>query len=184
MAVYQTLSGLPRSFSFGLKMIILPTNNRTRTIFDFSKYRPELFINSRFASNAIPITTCFLVVVAGTVFLIVRFKQSRQLRLSMTGSAEQSDKMSAKDIRLIRTVISICVIYIVGVLPNVSLYAACTIYPDLNVSNPYFGKFLLLAYYVCDVFQAMSSSVNIFVYFNMGSRYKDTFRQTFLPCTK
>ena len=184
MAVYQGFSGLPRSFSFGLTTITLPTNNRTLTIFDFAKYRPELFVNSVFASNSVPTITCFVIVVVGTVFLISRFKQSRQLRLAMKGPERPADEMSGKDIRLIRTVISICIIYIICATPNVFLYAASTIYPPLNIGNLYLKNFSLLLYVIGDLFQAISSSVNIFVYWAMGSKFKDTFRQTFLPCTK
>ena len=157
MAVYQTLSGLPRSFSFGLTTIILPTNNRTLTIFDFAKYKPELFMNSIFASNTNSATTCFFVVLVGTTFLFNRFIQSRQLRLAMTGPAETSDKMSVKDIRLIRTVISICITYIVGAIPIVLLYAASNIYPQLNIGNTNFKNFYSFYIWVAICFRPLQA---------------------------
>ena len=180
MLIYQTCTGLPKSFATGLSRTISPLTNRTLIFFDFSKLDAFMFKTSMLISLSIPNLICFTIVLVGTVFFIINFKQSRKLRNSMSASRGISDKTSDKDARLIRLVICICIIYIVGAAPNVGVYLAETIYPPLHVSNPYLGYFIHACYIVCNLFQATASSVNIFVYFGMGSKFMQTFKEIFL----
>ena len=179
MFIFQIASSLPRCFAIGLTKITSPVTNRTVVIFDLEKYNAGMFFMSMLVSFSIPGLICFVVVLVGTIFLISNFKQSRQLRKSMSGSEGISDKMSVKDARLVRSIIFICVIFIVGSTPNVLLYLIQTIYPTLNIIDPYLGNLTYAFYTVSHTFQATASSVNIFVYFGMGSRFKYTFKQTF-----
>ena len=183
MLIYQAATGTPKSFAARLTTTTSPLTNRTVIFFDFSKLDYFMFKTSMFVSLSIPSLICFTIVVMGTVFFIINFKQSRKLRNTMSGSGEKTDKMSDKDARLIRLVIFICIIYIVGAAPNVGLYAVQTVYPSLNISNPYQGYFIHALYIVSNLFQATACSVNIFAYFVMGSKFKQILQQTFLCWT-
>ena len=97
----------------------------------------------------------------------------------MSGSGEKSDKMSGKDARLIRLVIAICVIYIVGAAPSTGVFIVQTAYPPLNRTDLYFANFYIALNLTTNFFQATASSVNIFVYFGMGSKYKEMFKEIF-----
>ena len=182
MAVYQVASGLPRSFAIHLTSVISPMHNRTMIGFDFGRFKTKLFMTSVFASYSIPTFILFIVVLVGTIFLINSFKQSRQLRDSMTGSEKSS--LSNKDSRLIRLVIFICMFYIISAAPLVLIFITSFIYPDFNDTNLYLKNLLLVSHSIGELFQALSSSINIFVYFRMGSKYKDTFKQIFLRHSK
>ena len=178
MAVYQVASGLPRNFAIHLTSIMSPIHNKTLIVFDFQRFKTKLFNTSVFASYSIPTFVLFIVVLVGTIFLINSFKQSRQLRDSMTGSEKSA--LSNKDARLIRLVIFICIFYIVSSAPVVMIFITSFVYPDFNDTNLYLKNLLYLSHSIGELFQALSSSINIFVYFRMGSKYKDTFKQIFL----
>ena len=177
MAVYQIASGLPRNFAIHLTPIVSPINNRTLIIFDFDRFNSKLFMTSVFASYSIPTSILFIVVLIGTIFLINSFKRSRQLRDAMTGSEKSS--LSNKDARLVHMVIFICIFYIISAAPLVLIFITAAVYPDFNDTNPYLKNLLYLSHSIGELFQALSSSINIFVYFRMGSKYKDNFKQIF-----
>ena len=181
MAVYQVASGLPRNFAIHLTSATSPIHNKTSVVFDYSKFKPKLFMASVFASYSIPTSVLFIVVLVGTIFLINSFKQSRQLRDSMTGSEKSS--LSNKDSRLIRLVIFICSFYIISAAPLVLIFVTSFIYLDFTES-PYLKNFFYASHFIADLFQAISGSMNIIVYFRMGSKYKDTFKQIFLRNSK
>ena len=182
MTVYQVASGLPRSFAIHLTSVVSPLNNRTVVIFDFDQFNSKMFMTSVFSSYSVPTFVLFIVVLIGTNFLINSFKQSRQLRDSMTGSEKSS--LSNKDARLVHMVIFICVFYIVSAAPLVLMFITAAVYPDFNDTNPYLKNVLFASHCIGELFQAFSGSINIFVYFRMGSKYKDTFKKVFLCCSK
>ena len=179
MLIYQTVTGLPKSFATGLSTTVSPLTNRTFTFFDFTKVDIFMYNTSQFISLSLPTLICFIIVLVGTVFFIINFKQSRKLRMTMSGSGQTSNKMSDKDGRLVRLVILICIIYIVGAAPNVALYVVQTVYPSLNVSDQYLGHFTHGCYIVSNLFQATACSLNIFVYFTTGSKFNQSFKDIF-----
>ena len=177
MVIYQIVSGLPRSFAITLKMITSPVTNRTITFLIDMDH--SVFLQSFFLSYSIPTFLCFSFVVVGTIFLVRKFKKSRQLRASMTRTEKESDKISDKDLRLICSVIFICVVYIIGVTPNILISIASGIHPRMKINDPYFGYFANALVAIGNFFQAISCSVNIFLYFKMGSRFKQIVQQIF-----
>ena len=180
MVIYQIATGLPKSLATGLTTTTSPLTNQTITIFDFTKLDLFMYTTSQFISFSLPNLICFIIVLVGTIFFIINFKQSRQLRKTMSGSGGKSDKMSDKDARLIRLVIFICIIYIVGASPNTVLFVVQSAYPPLNRTDLYFGNFYHALNIVSNFVQGAASSVNIFVYFGMGSKFKETFKEIFL----
>ncbi|KAK3756711.1 hypothetical protein RRG08_018435 [Elysia crispata] len=180
MVIYQIATGLPKSLATGLTTTTSPLTNQTITIFDFAKLDMFMYTTSQSISFSLPNLICFIIVLMGTIFFIFSFKQSRQLRKTMSGSGEKSDKMSDKDARLIRLVIFICIIYIVGTAPNTVFFVVQSAYPPLNTTDLYFGNFYQSLNVVANFFQGTASSVNIFVYFRMGSKFKETFKEIFL----
>ncbi|RUS88439.1 hypothetical protein EGW08_003776 [Elysia chlorotica] len=179
MVIYQIASGLPRSFGIVLQWGVSPKTNKT--LIKFVMTNPKLVMASYLASNSIPVFICFFVVVVGTVFLIAKLKQSSQLRVSLKGlQNNEANKMSYKDMRLVRCVVSICIIFIVGSTPGVLMNVATNVYPPLHADNPYLGFTHIATFYITLMCNAIQSSVNFVFYLRMGSRYKQNFKQLFL----
>ncbi|KAK3713854.1 hypothetical protein RRG08_033826 [Elysia crispata] len=166
-------SGLPRSF--GVRFVWTTSALTNRTIISYVMFNPRLISLSFFVSFSVPNLICFIIVVLGTVFLISKFKQSRQLRSTMSVTGEKSNKLSDKDVRLVRSMILISALYIFGAAPNVLLYVIPAAYPSLYIDNPYLGNLFAVFLIIAGVIQAISCSVNIFVYVGMGTNFRKTF---------
>ena len=177
MFIYQIVLFLPRGFAIGYTWTISPLTNKT--LIRYTVFIPQLMIISSLAAYSIPNLICFFSVAFGTVFLISKFKQSRKFRDSMTGPGKGSHKLSDKDIRLVRSMIFICVIYIVGTTPGAIYYIASTAYPQIYIDDPYLGNLGSIFIGIGNFFQTISCSVNIFVYLRMGSNFKQTFMDMF-----
>ncbi|KAK3713857.1 hypothetical protein RRG08_033829 [Elysia crispata] len=177
MVIYQIASGLPRSF--GVRFAWIPSAVTNSTRISYVIFNPRLVSLSYLVSFSIPNLICFFVVVLGTIFLISKFKQSRQLRSTMSVTGKKSNEMSDKDVRLVRSMIFISALYIFGAAPNVLLYIVHSAYPSLHIDNPYLGYLHSLLLLATMVLQAASCSVNIFVYVRMGSNFKAKLREMF-----
>ncbi|KAK3783905.1 hypothetical protein RRG08_048684 [Elysia crispata] len=177
MVIYQIASGLPRSFGVRFTWTVSPQTNRT--LVTFVIFRPRLVVASYLASFSVPSLLCFAVVLVGTVFMIAKLKLSRQLRNSMTGSGNDTNILSDKDIRLVRSMVFICIIFIVGSAPGILMNIAGIAYPPLHADNPYLRHFYVTFFAISMMFLAIHSSVNIFVYLTMGTNFKKTFKEMF-----
>ncbi|KAK3742188.1 hypothetical protein RRG08_056546 [Elysia crispata] len=177
MVIYQIASGLPRSFGVRFTWTVSPQTNRT--LVTFVIFRPRLVVASYLASFSVPSLLCFAVVLVGTVFMIAKLKLSRQLRNSMTGSGNDTNILSDKDIRLVRSMVFICIIFIVGSAPGILMNIAGIAYPPLHADNPYLRHFYVTFFAISMMFLAIHSSVNIFVYLTMGANFKKTFKEMF-----
>ncbi|RUS89318.1 hypothetical protein EGW08_002925 [Elysia chlorotica] len=199
MVVYQVLATMPRSLILHITKTKSQFSNRMVYKVDPKKYDQRILNATLMASNAIPTFLCFLVVVVGTIFLIYSFKKSRALRHAMTRSKtgptantgsdkgsklDTGTKMSEKDRKLIRSVIAISSIYIFGETPHVLFFCAGAFYPPFNLYNPYFYYFAASLVMMSHFFQAVSYSVNFFVYLNMSSKFKQTFKEIFPGCLR
>ena len=180
--IYQVATGLPQIIGLAWTVTTSPLTNRTLVIVDLRKYKPKMIIISLAVSYSFPTTASFITVVVGTFFLIVNLNKSRKLRDSMTGN--KTEKISAKDVILVRSVIFICIIFIVGSFPNVLIFILSTLYPRFYIYDPELGNITNLSFAISFVFQGTSCSVNIFVYLWLSSRFKQIFKETFLCFTK
>ena len=182
MVIYETATSLPQIFFLGWSVTTSPLTNRTLVIFDRTKYKPTPSIYAVAASYSFPTIACFIIVLVGTIFLIVSFNKSRRLRDSMTGT--KTERMSTKDAILVRSVIIICIIFIVGAFPSVLIYIVATLYPRFYIYDPELGNIQILSLRVALIFLTTSSSVNIFVYLSLSSRFRQIFKQSFLCSMK
>ena len=172
MLFYQ-ISGTPHYFGRGISARISERTNRTVYYLDPEKFNNDLIALSIVVSYSVPTFTCFIIVIIGTTFLVIKFKQSMQLRKKMSGKS--IDEKSTKDARVTRSVIIICAIYIFGYFPSVIQFLASAAEPNYHMYDPYYANFFQLFVGIGCITQAMSSSANIFVYWHMSSKFKETF---------
>ena len=182
MEAYQIASATPRSFAIILtRTTSLLTN---KTIFFFESTNQVMDISSILASYSIPTFVCFIIVVAATVFLISRFNHSRRFRDSMVRQDNRTEKISNEDMKLSRAVAFICIIFIIEATPNVFMFVSIIVYPELHVTMPRLRNISYVIVASGMLFHAISSSINIFVYFRMGQKFKSTFKESFILCNK
>ncbi|KAK3745308.1 hypothetical protein RRG08_014456 [Elysia crispata] len=130
-----------------------------------------------FCFFAVPSTTCFFIVVVTTILLVVRLRRNLEWRKQ---TASQSESSSSKENRVARTIIAISTIFIICFFPNVLNLFVQIIHPPFRYMDPYLGTLTVVMFTFSGVFQAISSSINIFFYYKMSSKFKRVFSETFL----
>ena len=149
--------------------------NSSGTVYSFHTVSIYLYQVSTLASGTIPTNICFAIVTIATIFLVIKFKESRKKREKMTGKSGDSEK----DARLVVTVLAICIIYIIGYLPYAANYLIVWIYPEFTYFNIYLRNMIMLFLSISVTFQITSSSVNSFVFFKMNDKYRKNFYALF-----
>ena len=151
-----------------------PATNRTGFVFVFTEHFQLLTSIAMFAYSVGPSVVSFIVVSIGTVFLIVKLKESTRWRKSSSTGAHKQE-ISSKETRVIRSAVLVCLVYIVCFTPNVCIVLASIIEPRLYIADPYFGPFVFILLYFASLFQVISSACNIFIYLTTSIRFKKTF---------
>ena len=155
-----------------------PVTNHTGLVFVFTKQFQYISTIAKFAFSVGPSAVSFIVVSVGTVFLIVKLKETTRWRKSSSTGA-QKQEVSSKERRVIRSAVFVCLLYIVCFTPNVCIITAGIIEPRLYVADPYYGPLVFVLFYSANVFQGISSSFNIFIYLATSIRFKQTFMLIF-----
>ncbi|RUS74385.1 hypothetical protein EGW08_017866 [Elysia chlorotica] len=130
-----------------------------------------------FCFFAVPSTTCFFIVLLSTLFLVIRLRKNLKWRQERSS---QSAKSSCKENKLVRTIIAISTIFIICFFPNVLNFFVQIIHPSFRYLDPYLGTLAVVMFSFSGVTQAISSSINIFFYYRMSSKFKRVFSETFL----
>ncbi|KAL8603528.1 hypothetical protein ACOMHN_052757 [Nucella lapillus] len=105
----------------------------------------------------------------------------RQQTASMTTSTttEKTDnktKALAKEAALTKTLIATSVLFIVCLVPILLVQMATFLVKDLNYDGRYHNLTSVL-WQCINTFRCLNSSLNFFIYFYMGSKFRDTLRQ-------
>lgn len=133
------------------------------------------FLIHSVAMNAISL----ICVVVCTLMLIVKLKQKTEWR--KTSVARVASKEDVRDASVIKMVTLIAIIFIVCFLPGTINFFIMAYDTKFSVNGEY--KNLFFSVWSMTIFlETVNSSVNIFVYMKMSSKFRATFLQTFLIC--
>ena len=123
--------------------------------------------------------------------LSLKLYQAAQIRRSCTAGGMQqpgqtSDKtvtktMSTKDLQVVKSVALVCSIFIVAQFPFLLSSTIRLIIPEFNSGKRLSGLFGVFSQ-VSRTCSYLNASINIFVYYNYNSKYRDTFKSLF--CAK
>ena len=138
-------------------------------------------INDALNKNAIA-GTSFNVMIACTVLLSFKLFQSSKIRLPAASgsgsrehpnpSQEQKQNLSPKDVRVVLTVVLVCIIYILAQLPSFCYFLA-------RVAGINLVWFIRFAVKVSQTCYMTNASINILVYYNCNSKYRATLLSLF-----
>ena len=165
MAVYESV------FVVLMILLVRPPYHRPQPI------RVVLLIYS----VSIPVTVCFVLLVFSTVFMVTRLRQSLTWRNST--STQQAKTSGVKERRVVVSVVWICTVFIICYTPFVLSFVTALVYPKYTLWDPYLGWFTHSVYTFNYMFQTVSSSSNIIVYYRVSTRYREVFRGLF-GCSK
>ena len=183
----DVLLHLPMLTVFRLGWVRDPSMNTTslsllRDSFTLHVYKQK--INDILNENSIPWVT-FIIMVASVALLSFKLFESSKVRSSANRiqstettpgkSAEpkqtHSHKLSAKDVKVVQSVVLVCSIFIISQLPSLIYTPIRSSWSEFNERGQL--RFLASIFIKVDwTFMVANASVNIFVYYNYNSKFK------------
>ena len=125
-----------------------------------------------------PTLICFPIVVISTSILIFRLKNTRTWRDTVV---KQPNSDSSKEKKVARSVIFICSMFIICFLPNIVTLIGNAAVTRFSLTDPYLKWLVHIIFLVTFFFQTLNSSINIFVYYSMSTRFRGVFKDVFFP---
>lgn len=119
----------------------------------------------------------FVTILFLTIFLVCKLASKARWRRSVTAEKDVStkDKKTIKMVALIATVLIVCY------APGTAISMVTIFEPEFHLMGKYMNIFFA-TWSFAFVFQTVNSSVNIFLYYNMSTKFRQTFDQLFSPC--
>lgn len=120
----------------------------------------------------------FVTVIIFTLVLVIQLNKKSKWRRMATNDSAPSEAISRRERKPMKMVVMIATVLIVCYTPGVLVSSVSFFEPEFSVLGQYTNAFVSMWSFVV-VFQAFNSSVNIFLYYYMSSKYKETFRLVF-----
>ena len=119
------------------------------------------------------------VVTATTIITSLKIRQAAAWRAgssSASGKSSSSSSLSIspQEVALTKMLIGIAVLFIVFISPHVVFRLTCFVFPEMDIGRRN-QNFYLSGIWILEMCMNVNSSFNIFVYYAMGSRYRETF---------
>ncbi|XP_059177307.1 probable G-protein coupled receptor B0563.6 [Physella acuta] len=171
---------LPLYFSAYFSWNFYPLYNTTKLGISFrpNKLEIESLIFIFQASLAI---TAFISVIIFTSVLVVKLKKKSKWRQKSTFDKDQTESMSNRERRTVSLIILVATVLIVCYSPAVVCSITTTLYPAFSITGPQSNLFHI-AWSFGFLCHSINSSVTIFLYYSMSSKYRATFNQLFPLC--
>ncbi|CAL1545321.1 unnamed protein product, partial [Lymnaea stagnalis] len=121
----------------------------------------------------------FSLIIIFTVILIAELRHKSKWRAETTSGADRALKnMDKKESKTIKMITAIAVIYISCYSPAIiDLLIAVTV-PEFYIVGLYKNSFLM-AFSFPNLFESLNSSLSIFLYYRMSTKYRHTFNAIF-----
>ncbi|XP_005100030.1 uncharacterized protein LOC101860253 [Aplysia californica] len=124
----------------------------------------------------------FVLVICCTIVLVVKLNSKKKWRRTTAvrgANSTTTGGVGTQDEKVVKMVTFIAAIYIVCFVPPTFLLFFTVINPDFRFDGKYGGIYRLL-WSVQLSLEALNSSVNLFVYLRMSSKFQQVFASTFL----
>lgn len=132
-----------------------------------------------FVIHSLLSTTSFFGVVVFTVVLVIKLRKSSEWRKKATSGHGNARSISTREQKTVKMVALIASVLILCNTPGAIVSMATFIVgPELSVTGKYINVCISVWSIACS-FQTVNSSVNVFFYYNMSSKYKQTFDDIF-----
>lgn len=126
--------------------------------------------------------TAFLLIIICTITLVTELQAKAKWRQKSLQHS-QAETASNRNLKVAKMVVTISTLFIVCFTPlNIGFIVMATV-PELSLEGRHRNKLVILGS-LGVILESVNSSANIFVYYNMSSRYKCVFQQLFRINTK
>ncbi|CAG5116579.1 unnamed protein product, partial [Candidula unifasciata] len=154
-----------------LGWISFPGN--TTLLGSFITSSTELSASVSYTTHAVIQLCCFFAVLVFTAGLTIRLRQKTRWRNKLTSTQSSTSKSTQREDKAIKMVTLIATIYVVCYLPTITFLIGTVLHPGFNAKGDYKNVFFSAWSFVilCGV---VNSSVNLFVYHHMSSKFRKT----------
>ena len=115
-----------------------------------------------------------IVVTATTIITSLKIRQAAAWRAGSSSASGKSSSSVSQELALTKMLIGIAVLFIVFVFPLALFRFVCLFMPEMNVGRRN-QNFYMSGVWILDMSMSVNSSFNFFVYYTIGSRYRETF---------
>lgn len=154
-----------------------PDRNRTLLGIIYTDDRERVERISYFINNVFIPFGSFIVIAICTIILVAKLRKNAKWRKASTISA-QADNVSNRNQKVAKMVVMISTLFVVCFFPLSVTFIAMALEPELSMSGKHSG-YLVVLVGIGFSMESINSSVNIFFYYRMSSKYRATFRQLF-----
>lgn len=124
----------------------------------------------------------FAGVVIFTAILINRLRQTSKWRKKATSEKRQNESISTREKKTVMMIVLIASFLIACYTPGAIIVMTTFIVgPEFNIKGRYVNLCMSTWSVACS-FHSINSSVNIFLYYKMSSKYRQTFHEMFIIC--
>ena len=115
-----------------------------------------------------------IVVTTTTIITAMKIRQAAAWRAgTSSASGSSSSSISPREVALTKMLIGSSVLFIVSVSPNALFRCVWPFLPEMNLARRN-HNFYLTGLWVLETCTYVNATFNIFVYYTMGSRYRET----------
>lgn len=118
----------------------------------------------------------YIAVIVCTVVLIFKLHRKRRWRNSVSSGG--GDKLASRDQKVAKMIVLISTVFVVCFIPNCITFLAISLEKEFALEGKY-KHTLVVVFGIGVVLESINSSVNIFIYYNMSTKYRVTFLQIF-----
>lgn len=175
--IVTLLCPVPIFFTSYLDWNFYPDKNRTLLGLVFTHDR-EAIESLLYSIHAIVGVLSVIAVVTFTLVLILKIREKSAWRQTLNVQQKQKDFVSNKERMTMFMVVLIAIILLVCYTPSIILCVASLYIPDFSAAGKYVNLHYILWSFAL-LFETINSSVNIFLYLKMSTKYRRTFHALF-----
>ncbi|XP_005108994.1 uncharacterized protein LOC101855826 [Aplysia californica] len=124
-------------------------------------------------------TFTFITVICCTIVLVTKLNSKTKWRQATASKGVGGkEEFGVKEKKVVKTVIFISTIFIVCFMPGAVTFLAMSLEPEFQAGGK-FENLCIAAGSLVFTMESINSSVNIFVYLNMSSKYREMFMKLF-----
>lgn len=175
------LSVAPLYFAISIGWKFYPERNKTLLgqLFGSNNEKMEEPV---YVMQALSGILSFAAVVIFTSVLILKLNEKRTWREKTANmDKDKSDSLSNRDRKTMSMIVLIASILIVCYIPSVVIFVATFFEPEFSIVGCYTNMFIV-TWSFGFLFESINSSVNIFLYYKMSSKYRNTFHDLICKC--
>ncbi|XP_059139394.1 allatostatin-A receptor-like [Physella acuta] len=157
--------------------VFVPSRNKT-IIASRYRFSPEILKIWYLVSDlAVPISY-YIIIVVSNIAIVLKLKVKAEWRKSTATKYLPENQISQKDKKVTRMLIMISMVFAICQTPIIMIYTASALERELTFRGKYSNVLILNSSFVI-LFDVIFGSVDIFIYYNMSTKFRNTFLELF-----